>query len=174
MATDNSPPPCGGEKQQRTSDPAKRSEDGSGGGPTSSSAQIIELARDWIGTPYVHQASLKGVGCDCLGLLRGVWREIHGDEPEDIPPYLPDWDVPGTETLRDGLARHLAPVDVAAMAPGDVVLFRMVARAAARHCAILGEQGGAFTLIHARQNKQVGEEPFTPFWRGRMAYVFRL
>ena len=28
----------------------------------------------WIGTPYRHQASLKGVGCDCLGLVRGVWR----------------------------------------------------------------------------------------------------
>jgi NlpC/P60 family putative phage cell wall peptidase len=36
---------------------------------------LVTLARGWIGTPYRHQASLKGVGCDCLGLLRGVWRE---------------------------------------------------------------------------------------------------
>jgi NlpC/P60 family putative phage cell wall peptidase len=31
-------------------------------------------ARAWIGTPDRHQASLKGMGCDCLGLVRGVWR----------------------------------------------------------------------------------------------------
>ena len=72
---------------------------------------IVTAARAWIGTPYRHQASLKGVGCDCLGLLRGVWREIHGDEPEAVPPYAPDWTgARGVESLRDGLARHLRPV----------------------------------------------------------------
>jgi NlpC/P60 family putative phage cell wall peptidase len=135
---------------------------------------IVELARGWIGTPYVHQASVKGAGCDCLGLLRGLWRELHGEEPEDIPPYLPGWDLPGGETLRDGLARHCAPVALDAIAPGDAVLFRMVARAPARHCAIAGSRDGALTLIHARQNKRVGEEAFSAFWRARLAYAFRL
>ena len=46
-------------------------------------------ARGWIGTPYRHQASLKGVGCDCLGLVRGVWREVMGEEPEAPPAYRP-------------------------------------------------------------------------------------
>ena len=49
--------------------------------------RIIAAARGWIGTPYRHQASLKGVGADCLGLVRGVWREVMGDEPEP-PPRL--------------------------------------------------------------------------------------
>src|SRR5215470_3685481 len=63
---------------------------------------IITLARGWIGTPYRHQASLKGVGCDCLGLLRGVWPELHGEEPEDVPPYSSDWsEATGAEALRD-------------------------------------------------------------------------
>src|SRR5688572_25297534 len=53
--------------------------------------QIVAAARDWIGTPYRHQASLKGVGCDCLGLVRGVWREHYGAEPEAPPPYRADW-----------------------------------------------------------------------------------
>ena len=39
---------------------------------------IVEAARDWIGTPYRHQASKKGVGADCLGLLRGGWRDVIG------------------------------------------------------------------------------------------------
>jgi NlpC/P60 family putative phage cell wall peptidase len=37
---------------------------------------IVAETRAWLGTPYRHQASLKGVGCDCLGLVRGVWRAI--------------------------------------------------------------------------------------------------
>jgi len=37
---------------------------------------IIAEARSWIGTPYHHQAALKGVGYDCLGFVRGVWRAI--------------------------------------------------------------------------------------------------
>ncbi len=53
--------------------------------PTSS--HIATAARGWIGTPYRHQASLKGVGADCLGLMRGVWREIYGGEPETVPAY---------------------------------------------------------------------------------------
>ena len=36
--------------------------------------QIVAAARGWVGTPYRHQASLKGIGADCLGLVRGVWR----------------------------------------------------------------------------------------------------
>ena len=134
---------------------------------------LITLARDWIGTPYVHQASLKGVGCDCLGLLRGVFRERFGEEPEDIPPYDPHWDIGGREVLREGLARHLTAVALSAIAPGDILLFRMVPGAAARHCGILAEDDGRLTLIHARQNKRVSEEAFSPAWRRKLAYAFR-
>ena len=34
--------------------------------------RIVMAARGWIGTPYVHQASCRGAGADCLGLIRGV------------------------------------------------------------------------------------------------------
>ena len=49
--------------------------------------QIAAAARGWCGTPYAHQASLKGTGTDCLGLVRGVWREVMGAEPEHAPAY---------------------------------------------------------------------------------------
>lgn len=58
---------------------------------------IIAAARSWLGTPYHHQASLKGVGSDCLGLIRGIWRELYGPEPEAMPPYTRDWGI----TLED-------------------------------------------------------------------------
>ena len=47
---------------------------------------MVAEARAWIGTPYVHQASVRGGGTDCLGLLRGVWRVVIGEEPETVPP----------------------------------------------------------------------------------------
>jgi len=135
---------------------------------------IVAVARGWIGTPYRHQASLRGVGCDCLGLLRGVWRECFGAEPEAMPAYAPDWSVAGPETLQGGLARHLAAVPPAAMQPGDIALFRMTASGPAHHCGIIAERDGVLTLLHARQNKRVSEENFSAFWRARLAHLFRV
>jgi len=134
---------------------------------------IVASARGWIGTPYRHQASLRGVACDCLGLLRGVWRDCFGAEPEAVPPYAPDWNVRGAEMLQGGLARHLAAIPPAAMQPGDIALFRMNPRGPAHHCGIVGMRDGAPTLIHARQNKRVSEEAFSAFWRARLVAAFR-
>jgi len=137
--------------------------------------EIIRVARSWIGTPYIHQASVKGVGCDCLGLLRGVWREQHGDEPEEAPPYSPDWaEATGEETMRAALARHLREIDKRDMAPGDIALFRMLPNGPAKHCGIIASNPHGLTLIHARQNTQVNEETFSMFWRRRVVAVFRL
>jgi NlpC/P60 family putative phage cell wall peptidase len=153
--------------------------------PQGGGNDIVHIARSWIGTPYVHQASVKGAGCDCLGLLRGVWRELHGDEPEDAPPYSPDWaEASGEETLYRALGRHLGEIAKADIGPGDIALFRMARHGPSKHCGIIaldrGSQSGGsdsasrMTLIHARQNKRVSEEPFSPFWRHKLAFAFRL
>ena len=71
-------------------------------------AHVITAARSWLGTPYHDQASLRGVGCDCLGLARGVWREVIGPEPFPIPPYSRDWGETGPrEVLADRLQDQL-------------------------------------------------------------------
>lgn len=51
---------------------------------------VVTAARGWIGTPYRHQASVRGAGADCLGLIRGVWRELYGAEPAEVPAYTAD------------------------------------------------------------------------------------
>ena len=80
--------------------------------------RIIAAARGWLGTPYHHQASLRGVGCDCLGLVRGVWRELYGGEPEQTPPYSPFWAQQGSgETLALAAQRHLVPLACRAARP---------------------------------------------------------
>ncbi|MEM6579602.1 MAG: peptidase, partial [Pseudomonadota bacterium] len=76
--------------------------------PQKRGTDIVAEARRWIGTPYRHQASCLGAGCDCLGLLRGVWRALYGDEPEQAPPYSRDWSEPSRdEVLWRAAARHL-------------------------------------------------------------------
>src|SRR3954471_18800976 len=86
---------------------------------------ILAEARSWIGTPYRHQASLKGVGCDCLGLVRGVWRAFYGDQPEAAPPYPPGWgQAAPREPFFEAAARHLAPVSFERIRGGNVLLFR--------------------------------------------------
>lgn len=131
---------------------------------------VIAEARTWIGTPYHHQASLKGVGCDCLGLLRGVWREVVGAEPEAPPAYSRDWaEALGRETLAEAAGRHMTPVDVADARPGDVVLFALSDAAPAKHCAILSAPG---RMIHAIETHRVADVALGPWWRRRLRYAF--
>jgi NlpC/P60 family putative phage cell wall peptidase len=132
---------------------------------------IVAEARSWIGTPYQHQASLKGVGCDCLGLLRGVWRAMKGDEPELPPPYAPDWaEALGAETLREAARRHLVEVDAGAFEAGDVLLFRWREHLPAKHCAIVTAPD---LMVHAHDGAAVAEVAIAPWWRRHLAYAFR-
>nr|WP_183213856.1 NlpC/P60 family protein [Brevundimonas variabilis] len=136
---------------------------------------VASAARGWLGTPYRHQASVKGQGADCLGLVRGVWRELVGEEPEAVPPYSPDWaEVGGRETLLEAAGRWLAAVPVEAMAVGDVVLFRMSEGCAVKHCAILSDLSGPEPrMIHAYWGRAVVESWMGPWWMRRRAAVFR-
>ena len=79
---------------------------------------VIAAARGWLGTPYHDQASLRGVGCDCLGLARGVWRDLVGAEPQPIPPYSRDWGETGTrEVLADGARAMMIEIPLAEIGP---------------------------------------------------------
>ncbi|MFC0634894.1 NlpC/P60 family protein [Brevundimonas balnearis] len=134
----------------------------------------VATARDWLGTPYRHQASVKGEGADCLGLVRGVWREVIGDEPEAPGPYTPDWaERGGAETLLEAARRWLTPVVTEAAQPGDVLLFRMSPEAPIKHCAILSAVDAPEPrMIHAYWGRAVVESWMGPWWRRRLAVAF--
>ena len=139
-----------------------------------SGARVVALAREWIGTPYRHQASLKGVGADCLGLIRGLWRELIGGEPTTVPPYSPDWaEVGGAETLLEAARTWLVEVHPAQARPGDVLMFRMSRGAPAKHCAVLSEVGPTRKMINAYWGRAVGESWMGWFWEERLAAAFR-
>ena len=132
---------------------------------------IAAQARGWIGTPYRHQASLMGIGCDCLGLVRGVWRQTHGHEPERTPPYAPGWAEGGRrELLIEAANRHFVPVDMAGLLTGDLLLFRWRPHLPAKHAAIATSPG---TMVHAQQGAAVCEIAISNWWRRHLAAVFR-
>ena len=120
--------------------------------------RAVSVARDWLGTPYIHQASQKG-----------------GEEPEAAPDYTPDWGEFGShELLMDGAMRHMLAVErAAALAPGQVLLFRMRAGAVAKHLGIVSAAGDAPRFIHAYTHHGVIDSPLTAPWRNRIAARFR-
>ena len=131
---------------------------------------VIAAARGWLGTPYHDQASVKGAGCDCLGLARGVWREVVGPEPLPVPAYSRDWGEQGPfEVLADGAGRWMHLVPVADAGPGALVLFRMRRGAIAKHIGILTSER---SFIHAYEGLGVIEEPLTTAWARRIALAF--
>lgn len=135
----------------------------------------VAEARSWVGTPYCHQASVKGAGADCLGLLRGIWRVIMGDEPEQPPPYSADWsEASGDERLLAAAMRHLLPIDPEQAGIGDVLLFRMRASAPAKHVGLLVsdavDQG---RIIHAYSGHGVCETHLTASWQRKLAASFQ-
>ncbi|MFD0859561.1 C40 family peptidase [Roseovarius aquimarinus] len=134
---------------------------------------VVAAARGWIGTPYLHQASLKGAGTDCLGLLRGVWREVLGHEPELPPAYSMDWAEPSrTEALWQAAERHLHGKALDEEAPGDVLLFRMREGSIAKHLGIAGRVGPEASFIHAYSGHAVVESPLSLPWRRRIVARF--
>lgn len=131
---------------------------------------IVAEARRWIGTPYRHQATLRGVGCDCLGLVRGVWRAVVGAEPETPPAYTPNWAVMNSEDLLlDAALRHFTRRDSRDVLSGDVLLFRWRPEMPARHLAIAVSDT---LMVHAHEGAAVCEVTISQWWRRHLAHVF--
>ncbi len=132
--------------------------------------EVVRAARQWIGTPYHHQASVRGIGADCLGLVRGVWRELYGRDAEAPPPYSRDWaEASGRETMLEAATRHLHPMALKQAGAGDVVVFRLRAGTVAKHAAILT---GPDRMVHAMEGGTAAEVPLSPWWRRHMAGAF--
>ena len=131
---------------------------------------IVAAARRWIGTPYMHMQSVQGVGCDCLGLVRGVYRELYGSEPEAPPVYASSWrDGGGDELLLEAARRHLVERRGRGLKLGAVLVFRWRHDLPARHCGILT---GIDRMVHAYEAAGRVSEGTIGLWGSRLAAVF--
>lgn len=129
-------------------------------------ADLIAEVRSWIGTPYQHQARLKGVGVDCAGLVIGVARELGIFDVE----YQDYGRIPHKGLLPSICDRHLIRCEVPA--PGSVLVMSFLLDAGAeQHLAILTDAG---TIVHAYES--VGacvEHHYSLAWQRRTRIVYR-
>lgn len=135
--------------------------------------EIVAEARRWIGTPYRHQASMMGAGSDCLGLIRGVWRGLLGEEPETVPAYTADWsETTGEEDLLRAAGKWLRSKPLHSNDIGDVIVFRMRSNGVAKHLGLTACRHGLPTFIHAYTGHGVIETPLSQPWQRKIAGRF--
>lgn len=138
---------------------------------TMPAARVIAAARGWLGTPYHHQASLRGVGTDCLGLLRGMYAELYQCPVPHAPAYTRDWaEATGEEALLAAANRYLVRAPLGSPVAGDVLCFRYLRHFPVKHVGIAVEDD---RLIHAIERDTVREVALVPAWRRRVAAIYR-
>lgn len=134
-------------------------------------AALIAEARTWLGTPWHHQAAVRGAGCDCIGFVRGAAEPFIGriDQPMD---YAATWPLyRSEERLRDAFAARATEIPFAEALPGDILLFG-AGRGPAHHCGFLSDDN---RLLHCyREAGAVVEQDLSEFWTGKLRAAFRL
>ena len=118
-------------------------------------SKIVAAARSWIGTPFHHQARVKGKGCDCFGLIIGVARELNlrgkngtlvADHDEVTYPKMLN-----SQYVVDRLSQIFDEIPVESAEPGDVVLFKIHGNP--QHLAILSDYSSVLSSINVTQEK---------------------
>lgn len=133
------------------------------------SSEILLAAQKWIGTPYRHQAARMGVGCDCLGLIRGVWTDLYGNVAPPIPPYARfGKDPKGAVQLLDAANIFLEPMAKIPV-PGLIILFQLHQKLPPRHCGIVS-CGNRF--IHAKERQGVIQTDLCAGWHKRIHSIY--
>lgn len=137
--------------------------------------RVVREARLWIGTPYLHQASVRSQGADCLGLIRGVWRKCIASEPETVPEYTSDWgEVSTREDMLEASQRWFIPIDQDQALGGDLILFRWKNATIVKHAGILTSPLRTKpSFIHAYEKAGVVETTLGHYWKSRVAACFR-
>lgn len=117
-------------------------------------ALVAAASRAWIGTPYATHQAVRGRGCDCVGLVRGVLRDLTGAEI-DLPGWDAEWHARPADPLIAAMRAHADPVSAHVLIPGHVVTWRRGDRA--RHVGIVAPGGG---YIHAPTGGRVRHDDF--------------
>ena len=132
-------------------------------------AHIVAEAREYIGTKFQHQARLKGVACDCAGLVVGVAKAL-GLSDFDMVGYA---HIPDGVTLRRVCKENMTAIPFAEVQPGDVLLLAWEAEPT--HLAIVGDYPGGLSIIHAyAPARKVVESRMDSVWASRVVEAYRL
>ena len=91
----------------------------------------MRLAREWKGTPFIHEARLKGIGADCETFLSAVFSEAGIFEARDVPRISAQWFLNTREDLYLNFLRKYTGEyeftpgpDAVTPQPGDIICVR--------------------------------------------------
>lgn len=142
----------------------------------STAQNIVTEARTWLGTRFHHQARIKGVGCDCLGLVVGVVDQLQLRNAAG--ELLSSFDEVNYSRLPDGayltekLAALLHEVPFEEMLPGDLALFDI--KGNPQHLAILTDYEASIGMIHCfAPAHRVVEHRLDDEWKSKLVKVYR-
>lgn len=130
-------------------------------------ADVISKAREYLDTPFHHQARVKGRGVDCLGLLICVGRDLGFLRADfDRQDY---GHVPNSKIMRAGLAEQLDEIPVADLQPGDVMFLTFDGEPT--HVAFKTDRG----MLHAFSSaRRVVEHSMDDLWLSRIRGAYRI
>lgn len=140
--------------------------------------QVVEAARAWLGTRWQHQGRVRGVGCDCAGLVLEVSRalELHtAEQLAEVEAAVAGYSRQPDGRLRGLCERLLHETTPELMQPGDVLLMRT--ERDPQHLGIAGPYPapGEMSLIHASAlHRKVVEHRLDAVWRRAVVGVFVL
>ena len=136
---------------------------------------IVEVARTWLGTPFHAQGRVKGIGCDCLGLLMGIAKELNLRTKGG--KLLTDYDQNNYHLILDGarfesaLCHHFEEIDQ--VESGCIVLLEFDNNP--QHLAIVVESGVNCSVIHAYATaRKVVEHRLDGSMRRKIKRIFRI
>ena len=138
-------------------------------------AAIVAEARTWLGTPFSHQASLRGVGTDCVGLVFGVARSLGLPDAARFAAsarYTGYSRQPDGRTLVSGCAEFLDPIPLNTVQPGDILLLHFGHDP--MHLSLVTETD-PLRVIHALgvTTHNVAEHRIDATWHARIARAYR-
>ncbi len=139
---------------------------------------VAAEAMSWAGTPFAHQASLRGVGCDCGGLVRGVAVALGCiGQAEFDRAFAPFAGYPRQPngTLQAICDTFMARVPFADI--GDAVLMNYADIGEPHHLAFVVDYpaDAALGLVHALARPgRVVYHRFSAEFRARVVQAYRL
>lgn len=109
--------------------------------------QIINEAIDWVGTPFILGAQLKGIGVDCARLPVAIALQLNlitQSQVDNIPVYDLEYHIHNEDEKLLNILEGFGCTKVDEMKPGDILAFQY-----GRSCSHLGILINDCQFVHA-------------------------
>ena len=134
-----------------------------------SGADVLALARTFIGVPWKHQGRTRN-GIDCVGILITVGAELGLHDYADDVAYRRL--SSGSDLIKPFVEHCDRVTDLNNLQSGDILIVRDTLYP--QHVVMVANEEGRISIVHATVHKgAVVEELLTEDWRRKIICGFR-